>query len=607
MEHKVLMDMIKNKKPIFLSGIGGVSMRALARLLYGMGACVSGSDRDESETLDALRETGIKVYTPQKAENVYNAALVIRTAAVPDSNPEILYARENGVPVMERAEAWGLLMLDYKKAICVAGTHGKTTTTAMIATLGVEAGLDPTVMVGGDFHLIHGSLRDGSKRLIVAEACEYKNSFLSFNPTIAVILNVEYDHPDFFKDINAVVDSFKQFALRTDKSGTVIYCADDENAVKAISSVDRKLMSFGVTEGCDVRADNIKLSEKPSFDIYYGGKKWAEVTLTVPGAHNVKNALAAACCAILLGIDGESFSRYISCYGGVGRRMEYVKSFSGADIYDDYAHHPSEIEATLTTARTVSRGRVLCVFQPHTFTRTAALLDGFAKALSIADKVCVCPIFAARETDDLAMSEQVLADRIPNAEAAPSITAAARWIENNAREGDLILTMGAGDVFKAASQIRSEKMRVISVTEEPEYKTAAIRYFDKVWGTNENRKAFENSISYSAMTSSPFPRFYLLEEGDDIIGCAALYANDYISRQDLMPWICSVYIEPSKRGNGFGGILLDRAREDARAAGYKKVYIATGHIGYYEHFGFKHIGAGFRPWGESERIYEGKA
>ena len=583
-------------------------MRALAGLLMDMGACVSGSDRDDSAVLDTLRKQGAKIFIPQQASNIEGADMIIRTAAVQDNNPEMVAARAAGIPVMERSEAWGLLMRGYERAVCVAGTHGKTTTTAMLATLGMSAGLDPTVMVGGDLPEIYGTLRIGGRNLMVAEACEYKDSFLQFFPTVAIILNVEFDHPDYFSDLSAVKDSFRRFALRTPENGTVVVCGDDSEALDSVRDVDRNKLTFGFSENCDVRGVNVREGKSAGCDIYYKGEKWAEMHLSVPGRHNVSNALACAAAAIALGIEPEAFSKGIARYSGVGRRMERMGNISGAEIFDDYAHHPSEIEATLKMAKTCTDGKVLCVFQPHTYSRTASLLSEFAAALSYADRVMICPIYSARETDTLGMSAASLAQLIPGGLTADSLEQAADWVVENARAGDIVITMGAGDVYKTAQIIAQkgvERMHIISVREEPEYKAAAVRYIQEIWGTDQNAKVYENCIAYSLHTDAPMPHWYLLEDEDKIVGCAGMIANDFISRQDIGPWICAVYITPEYRGRALGGVLLNKAKADAAAAGFKKVYIATGHIGYYENFGFKHIGTGYRPWGESSRIYEG--
>lgn len=608
MQYKDFTDLIASGRNIFLSGIGGVSMRALAGLLMDMGAAVYGSDREESQVLDTLRKQGAKIYTPQRADNITGASLIIRTAAVHDDNPEIVAARQTGIPVMERSEAWGLLMRGYDRAVCVGGTHGKTTTTAMLATLGMSAGLDPTVMVGGDLPEIFGTLRIGGRNLMVAEACEYKDSFLNFYPTVAMILNVEFDHPDYFSDLDAVKNSFRAFALRTPENGTVVVCGDDAEALDTVKDVNRRILTFGFSEGCDVRGVNVREGKTAGCEVYYLGEHWCTMELSVPGIHNVSNALACAAAAIALGIEPDSYARGIARYNGVGRRMERMGNISGAEIFDDYAHHPSEVETTLKMAKSRAEGRVLCVFQPHTYSRTASLLHDFAAALSYADKVMICPIYSARETDTLGVSAQSLAQLIPGALVANSLEEAADWVIEEACAGDTVITMGAGDVYKTAQIIAQkgvERMHIISVREEPEYKAAAIRYFQQVFATDKNAKVYENCISYSLHTDAPLPHWYLLEDEDKIVGCAGMITNDFISRQDIWPWICAVYITPEYRGRALGGVLLNKAKADAREAGFKKVYIATGHIGYYENFGFKHIGTGYRPWGESSRIYEG--
>ena len=364
-----LEKLITDKKPIHLSGIGGVSMRALAELLLHMGACVQGSDRERSVYTDRLESLGARVMIGQREENVRGAAAVIRTAAVLDQNPEIVAARALGLPIVERGQAWGLLMGRYNHAICVSGTHGKTSTTSLIATFAQHAGLDPTVMVGGDLSSIGGgSLRIGGRDLFIAEACEYKNSFLSFCPSIAVILNIDRDHLDFFSDTDDIIASFRQFAsLVPEKEGVVVANYDDINTMRAVRGLDRRVVTFGLSDQADVHAVNIAC--EGGFyrcDVIAFGQPYCKLALSVPGEHNLVNALAGAACAAFLGVTPAQFSEGAALYRGVGRRFEPRGKYHGALLYDDYAHHPSEIEATLKAARGMGPKRVICVFQPHT-------------------------------------------------------------------------------------------------------------------------------------------------------------------------------------------------------------------------------------------------
>lgn len=445
-----LEELISAQKPIHLSGIGGVSMRALAELLLNMGACVQGSDRERSSFTDRLEQMGARIYIGQREENVAGAAAVIRTAAVLDQNPEIVAARRQGLPVVERGQAWGLLMRRYRSAVCIAGTHGKTSTTSMVATFAQSAGLDPTVMVGGELSSIGGgTLRIGGQDLFIAEACEYKNSYHSFCPTAAVILNIDRDHLDFFHDMDDIVASFRHFASLVPVDGVVIANRDDPNTLRAIDGLDRHILTFGVQPGADIYPQNI-VCEKGfyRFDVIVHGRLWCHVRLSVPGEHNLLNALAAAACAVHLHIPPQAFADGIAAYRGVGRRFESRGEYHGALLFDDYAHHPSEIEATLKAARAMQPRRVICVFQPHTYSRTISLRDEFARALSHADLCVITDIYASREVNTSGINGHYLADLIPDSVCVAGFDEARRFIADNARDGDIIFTMGAGDVCR---------------------------------------------------------------------------------------------------------------------------------------------------------------
>ena len=454
MTYELFDQVLHSGKPIHLVGIGGISMRALAEMLVHLGAKVQGSDRVESAATKHLRETGIPVTVGHFAETVQDVGLVIRTAAVPDQNPEIAAAMAAGIPVISRAEAWGRIMSRYPHAVCVAGTHGKTSTTSMIATFAMEVGLDPTVMVGGELASIGGTLRIGNSDLFVAESCEYQNSFLEFAPTVGVVLNVEMDHPDFFDDLDHVIRSFRQFADLVPQQGVLVVNGDDANCRSVTAGMDKRVLYFGLGEDCNVRAVNIRLVHGLyHFDVEYNGETYCSVQLRVPGKHNLYNAMATAAVAVFLGVPGAEFARGVEAYTGVGRRFEFKRTWRGAAVYDDYAHHPSEITASLRAAKEVAEGRVVCVFQPHTYSRTAALMPEFAQALCHADQCVLCPIFAARETDTLGVSSAQLAALIPGAEAADSLEDAAKRLEHLVQPGDLVFTMGAGDVVKIAGML----------------------------------------------------------------------------------------------------------------------------------------------------------
>ncbi len=448
-------EILRSGAPIHLIGIGGVSMRALAKMLKNMGANVRGSDRDSSIYTLQLDEQGIPVAIGHRPDNVRDAGLIIRTAAIHDDNPEIAAARTAGIPVISRAEAWGFIMAHYSKVVCISGTHGKTSTTAMIATFTQSAQLDPTVMVGGDLPSIGGTLRIGEGDLFVAEACEYQNSFLSFRPTVSVILNIDRDHLDFFKDTDDIIASFRSFAQLTPENGVVIINGDDNNCHRAVEGLDRKVLTFGFSESCNVRAINTELQDGLfCCDVVHDGNLYCRMKLRVPGQHNLLNALASAAVAIHLGVPSDDFAKGIGAYNGVGRRFEFKKNWREAKVYDDYSHHPTEITAALKAALDLKPNRVICVFQPHTYSRTVSLLDDFAGALAYADNIILCPIFAARETNTYGVSSQDLADRIPGAVVANDLRHAAQLLEELVQPGDLIFTMGAGDVNRIAQYLK---------------------------------------------------------------------------------------------------------------------------------------------------------
>ena len=441
-----------------LIGIGGVSMSSLAEVLKGMGITVTGSDINESRNVDELRANGFTVHIGHRAENISDdIEFVVRTAAAHDDNPEIVAAHARGIPVFERTQAWGAISKDYQNALCISGTHGKTTTTSMCTHINMAADRDPTVMIGGTLPLLHSGHRVGHGNTIIMEACEYYNSFLSFHPTIAVILNIEADHLDFFKDLDDIKRSFRTFAERTSEDGTVIVNLDDPNAMEAIEGIDRHIMTFGLTPKADVYAKNISyLGENSQFDIYYHGRKYTDVTLHVPGEHNIKNALAAAAASICLGIRPNAVKYGLAGFNGAGRRFEFKGKFNGADVYDDYAHHPGELRALLDMVETLNYKRTVVVFQPHTYTRTAALFDDFIAQLRRPDVVLLAEIFAAREKNTIGISSSQLADQNPGANFYPGFDGLENALRSLAQPGDIILTVGAGDVYRVGERLVAE-------------------------------------------------------------------------------------------------------------------------------------------------------
>ena len=437
-----------------LVGIGGVSMAPLAEVLHGMGMTITGSDVRESGTVAHLRSLGIEVHIGHSAENLGDAQLVIRTAAAHDDNPEISGARARGIPVFERAQAWGEIMKHYKNALCVSGTHGKTTTTSMCTHIIMAADMDPTVMIGGTLPLLGAGHRVGHGETIILESCEYCNSFLSFFPTIAVILNVDADHLDFFKDLEDVEHSFRAFAdLVPEDTGLIIANRDDENTMTTLRGETRPLRTFGLSEG-DVHADNLSYDHGlPTFDIICQDKTVATVKLQIPGEHNVRNALAAAAACLSLGVPAQAVERGLRAFRGAGRRFEKKGTINGADVYDDYAHHPSEVQALLSMAMGLGYRRVICAFQPHTYSRTKALFDEFVQVLSQPDVTLLAEIFAAREDNDLGISSKDLCQHIPGSEYFPTLKALTARLRELAQPGDLILTVGAGDIYTVGENL----------------------------------------------------------------------------------------------------------------------------------------------------------
>ena len=439
-----------------LIGIGGVSMAPLAEVLHGKGMVITGSDAHESRVIEHLRSLGISIAIGHHAENVQGADLIIRTAAVHDDNPEIAAARAAGIPVFERAQAWGAIMRHYQNAVCIAGTHGKTTTTSMSTCIALAAQADPTVMIGGTLPVLGANHRVGHGDTIILESCEYCNSFLSFFPTLAVILNVEADHLDFFHDLADIQHSFRTFAeLVPKETGLVIANWDDLSVRKTLEGIDRKMLTFGLEEG-DLHVANLTWNKGlPTFDIIVEGKLYAHVTLRVPGIHNVKDALAASAAAYALHFPGSAVERGLDDFRGAGRRFEHKGSYHGAEVYDDYAHHPAELKALLDAAQTLGYERIICAFQPHTYSRTKALFDDFVQVLKQPDLTLLAEIFAAREDNTIGISSRDLQQQVPGSRYFATLPELTEYLKEIARPGDLILTVGAGDIYTVGEALVS--------------------------------------------------------------------------------------------------------------------------------------------------------
>ncbi|MFG6351919.1 MAG: UDP-N-acetylmuramate--L-alanine ligase, partial [Oscillospiraceae bacterium] len=377
-------------------------------------------------------------------------------AAVHDSNPEIAAALGSGIPVFERAQAWGAIMQDYKNALCISGTHGKTTTTSMCTHIFMAAQADPTVMIGGTLPLLEACHRVGHGDTIILESCEYCDSFLSFFPTVAVILNVEADHLDYFKDLADVEKSFRAFADKVPENGLIVANCEDGNTMYTLRGEERPVLTFGVERG-DVHAEHLAMDHGfGSFDVMYRGEKYAHLDLSVPGLHNVKNALAAAAAAIALGVPGRAVEDGMRDFRLPGRRFEYKGMYNGAELCDDYAHHPGELATLFDTAKALGYRRVVCAFQPHTYSRTHELFDDFVEVLRRPDVVLLAEIFAAREDNDIGISSADLAAKVPGSVFCPTLGDVTAKLREIAQPGDLLLTAGAGDIYLAGEALLEE-------------------------------------------------------------------------------------------------------------------------------------------------------
>ena len=446
-------DTLSKIKRIHFVGIGGSGMCPLAEILHKRGYELTGSDNSESETLERIRSYGIPVTLGHKPESVDGAELVVYTAAVKSDNPELVAAREKGIPTVERSVMLGMLTSRYENSIAISGTHGKTTTTAMITQILINAGVDPSAVIGGKLPFIGGNGRAGGSGTIVCEACEYVDTFLQLTPAGSVILNVDADHLDYFGTVENIIRSFHQFAEQTTK--LLVVNGDDKNSMQAVEGIQTPVLTFGLNSTNDYYAANIAGTKqaREQFTIMKRGEKVADVTLSIPGRHNIYNALAAFAVADSMDVDSQSITESLHQFTGVHRRFEILGNFNGITVADDFAHHPTELTATLTAANQMGFQRVWAVFQPHTYSRTYLLLDEFAKALSIPDKVVLSEILAVREENTYHIYAKDLADKIPGSVWFKTFEEITDYVTANAEPGDLILTLGGGDVYRCANRI----------------------------------------------------------------------------------------------------------------------------------------------------------
>lgn len=444
----------KNKKVHFI-GIGGISMSGLAAVLLSKGFKVSGSDSKESDITNKLKASGAQIYIGHKGENLNNVDLVVYTAAIPSDNPEILEAKKNNIDLMDRAEFLGLIMNGHKYNVAVAGTHGKTTCTSMLSHVTLEADLDPTILVGGDLDVIGGNFKIGNSEYFLTEACEYKESFLRFFPFVGTILNIDADHLDYYRDINHIQETFKKFSDIIPQDGYLIGYSDDEKVAEILKDAKCNTLSYGINSG-DVRAKNITFNNKgcATFTVCREDKALFNVTLSTTGQHNVLNALCTICVSLIFNIPETAIIEGLAQCKGAHKRFEYKGDFNGATIIDDYAHHPVEIKATLSTAKLIPNNKIYSIFQPHTYTRTKTLFDDFTECFGDTDELLLMDIYAAREKDTGLVTSQELGDALRskgvNCINVHSHEEAAAYLKSKVSSNDLVLTIGAGDVVKIA-------------------------------------------------------------------------------------------------------------------------------------------------------------
>jgi UDP-N-acetylmuramate--alanine ligase len=461
---------LKNHKHIHCIGIGGIGLSAIAELFLARGYIVSGSDLKSTEVTQRLEKDGALIFTDHAAENILGADLVIYSAAVSADNPEILEAILQNIQIATRAEVLGWLMKEYNSSIAISGTHGKTTTTSMVSLILRDNLLDPTILVGGNLSEIGGNVKIGKSDYFVTEACEYMDSFLSLHPKIEIILNIDSDHLDYFKDIDHIASSFQEFAGLVPKDGYVIAYSSNPFVSSLLADLSCNVVTFGFEDTCDYLASSISFDTAgmPSFDIYHHGKKLCDLHLSIPGEHNIANALAAFACCHTLGLNADCITPTLSAFSGTQRRFDIIGITSGSvKVVDDYAHHPTEIKATLKAAKNIPHRKLWCIFQPHTYTRTLALFDDFATSFKHADTIILAEIYAAREKNIYKISSEKLAEAVrenyPGKEVLflDDFDVIADYLLENTNKGDLVITMGAGDIYKVAELILEKDAHLV--------------------------------------------------------------------------------------------------------------------------------------------------
>ncbi len=450
MKHVNILDNIKN---IHFIGIGGSGMCPMAEILINKGFNITGSDTYKSDTLERIISYKIPVYMEHKKENIKNCDLVVYSAAIKEDNPELVEARRKGIKTIERSVMLGLISQKYENSIAVSGTHGKTTTTSMLTQIMIIGNFDPTSVIGGKLPSLGANSRIGNSDIMICEACEYVDSFLQLFPAVSIILNIDADHLDYFKNLENIKKSFNKFAYQTKKA--IIVNGDDKNTLDALKDITIPIIKFGLNKNNDYYATDISEDEHnfPSFTLIHNDKKLFKVSLNVPGRHNVYNAVAAAACAHFMGVAENEIMHGLQQFKGVHRRFEILEKINDITIADDFAHHPTELKTTLNSSMKMGFNKVWAVFQPHTYSRTAMLLDDFAEVLSIPDKVILSEILAVRETNIYNIHTKDLADKIKGSVWFNTFEEITDYVVSKAQPGDLILTLGGGNVYVCANMI----------------------------------------------------------------------------------------------------------------------------------------------------------
>ncbi|MEE0946491.1 MAG: UDP-N-acetylmuramate--L-alanine ligase [Acutalibacteraceae bacterium] len=438
-------------KKIHMIGIGGSGMCPLAQILKDKGYIITGSDNNESEPLSRIKKLGIKVTMGHFAENVHSCELVVYSAAISKDNPELVEAERLSIPTMERSVLLGALTRYYDNVIGVCGTHGKTSVTSMITQILYLNKMDPTAVIGGKLPILNSNGRIGKSEIMVCEACEFVDTFLKMSPDISVLLNIDNDHLDYFKTMENLVASFRKFV---GMSKIAYVNGDDSLVLDAVDNYNGQIVSFGMNKNNDFYADNISAGKRGfSFDVFKNGDFIVRINLSIPGKHNVYNGLAAFAVCYDLGVEPMGIVEALEKFTGAGRRFEFLGEYGGYMIADDYAHHPTEIKATLSAAKALPYSKVTCIFQPFTFSRTALLKEEFIDALSLADEVVLTEIMGSREINTYGISSEQIAEKLPNARVIKTFDEIADYIYSTARNNQLVITMGGGDIYKAAHKL----------------------------------------------------------------------------------------------------------------------------------------------------------